>query len=76
MNDLFNQTIKIAEDLSGKMDELMSIQSRMFAQLPETERSKLKFVENDIQKLKRAYKKGDEDSLNQILKKYAGNNNE
>lgn len=73
--NILNESLKIAEELSGKMDDLMNMQSRLFAQLPAEEREKLKFVENDISQLKRAFKKGDEDKLNEFLKKYAGNNN-
>ena len=74
-NDIFKETLKIAKDLHEKMDDLTNLQTRAFNQLPETERAKLKFVENDIAKMKRAFKKGDESVIKEMLSKYADQNN-
>lgn len=74
-NDIFKETLKIAQDLHEKMDDLTNLQTRAFNQLPETERAKLKFVENDIAKMKRAFKKGDESVIKEMLSKYADQNN-
>lgn len=75
-NDLLNNALKIAEDLGSKMDDLMNLQTRAFRQLPPEERAKIKFVENDIAKMKKAFKDGDEKTINDLMLKYADINNQ
>lgn len=75
-NEALNEALKIANELSDKMDSLLKLQKVAFSQLPPEYRENIKHIENDIALMNKAFKKGDEKIVNEMMNKYAGINKE
>ena len=71
MNNNAKNALETAEELKKNLDKLLKIQRQSINSLPEAERSKLQFVNSEINQIMKAAKEGDFNKLQEISKKYA-----
>jgi hypothetical protein len=67
--------LNLANELQGKMNELLNLTNKSFESLPVEEQGKVAFVAQDINGIMKAAKNGDLEQLQQYITKYADSNN-
>lgn len=67
--------LNLANELQGKMNELLNLTNKSLESLPVEEQGKVAFVAQDINGIMKAAKKGDLEQLQQYVTKYADSNN-
>lgn len=73
MNNQIEDLLKTANQLEGKIDELLRLQQSAIDALPEQEKMKLSFVDRDVQEMKKALRERDMNKIQTYLDRYAGN---
>jgi hypothetical protein len=69
--DNLNETIKIAAELSEKMNALMRVYQKSVASLPVEQRKHLQVITDDINKMVKCIESGDLSALQIMMNKYA-----
>lgn len=64
-------TLKLANELSGKLDQLMNQTNSVLQGLPVEEQGKLAFISQDINGIMKAVRNGDMSKMNDYINKYA-----
>lgn len=65
------ESLKLADELKGKLDHLLELTNKTLEGLPAQEQGKLAFISQDINGIMKAVKNGDMSQLNQFMSKYA-----
>jgi hypothetical protein len=71
----FNQANNLVNDLKSQFDKLMDLNNQMLSDLSVDNMPFVKEVMSDVNRLKEAFKKGDENAINELNKKYASHRN-
>lgn len=71
----FNQANNLVNDLKSQLDKLMDLNNQMLSDLSGDNMPFVKEVMSDVNRLKEAFKKGDENAINELNKKYASHRN-
>jgi hypothetical protein len=71
----FNQANNLVNDLKSQFDKLMDLNNQMLSDLSADNMPFVKEVMSDVNRLKEAFKKGDENAINELNKKYASHRN-
>lgn len=70
-----NEINKLAENFKKDFDKLMNFQNNLLSQIPDQYAKQRTEIQNDMENVLSAVKKNDLSSLNNLIKKYANNDN-